>query len=175
MNDCYEFGHQLPRTPVMSFSCSFKHGPDGERQSLETRDAVFERGHVVADLPQILGAALDGAPRLRGEQFAEGRLRALDAAGEYGLPLHERTDEKMRIRQPSASASESPEQLVGFGQRAHKPGRPNQFRRQRIRMKSSIPGKRLDPLPGGFGAVGGAAFHGETRTDAISIFISVMK
>jgi hypothetical protein len=91
------------------FLVQFAYNPDGERQGFEPGDAMFERGHVVADLAQIFRASRDHGPSIGCQQFAERGLRSLDAAGKHRFALHERADEKMRIRQPPTLAGQTTE------------------------------------------------------------------
>jgi hypothetical protein len=54
----------------------------------EQGDAMLQGNDIVADLAQILGAALDHRSCLGGEQFAECGLCAFDLAGENGFAPH---------------------------------------------------------------------------------------
>jgi hypothetical protein len=100
--------------------------------------AVLQRNDAIADIAQIVGAALDGDARLGGEQFAQRRLGPLDFAGKDGLATDKGAHEHMRIGQSPAFSGELADQPVGVRQQSHQPGRPVKSGRQWIRHEGGV-------------------------------------
>jgi hypothetical protein len=54
--------------------------PYAKWKLLETRNAVFKGGHVIADFPEIIGTSVYCGPSLCGEQLTQCRLSPLNLA-----------------------------------------------------------------------------------------------
>ena len=75
----------------------FPNDPDAKRYFFEACDAVLQSDHVIADFPEVFRAAVYHGTCLRGLQFTECGLRALNLARQNGLAPHERTHQDVRI------------------------------------------------------------------------------
>ena len=83
-----------------------------KRELLQPFHAVLQRGDIVADFAQVFRAALGSRTGLRGEQFAQRGLRALDAAGIDRFATDKRPNQHMGIGQPPSFAGEAPQQTI---------------------------------------------------------------
>ena len=134
-----------PRTPRMSFSCSSRTRRSESGSVAQPLDAVLERDDVVADLAQVCRTALDRRTGLGGEQLAERRLRALDAAREHRLAPDERADQQMRIRQPPALAGQPADRAIRGRERGDEAVAPFERRRQRRGHEGPVAAGTTDP------------------------------
>jgi hypothetical protein len=70
----------LPPRAFHQLFVQFADQSYGKREFFETRNAMLQCNHVVANFPEILGASIDDCTRLGREQFAEGGLCAFNLA-----------------------------------------------------------------------------------------------
>ena len=92
------------------------HETQREGQRCKALQAVLKGGDVVPDLTQVVRAAVDGGAGLGRKQLPQSRLRALDAAGEHGLPADEGPDQEMRVGESPSFTGEPADGAVGGGQ-----------------------------------------------------------
>ena len=104
------------------------HETQRDRQRGEPLQAVLQGGDVVPHLAQVVGAAVDGSAGLGGQQLAEGRLRAFDAAGEDGLLANEGADQEVRVGKTPPLARKPANGPVGSGQADRETLAPRQGR-----------------------------------------------
>ncbi|MDD5139494.1 MAG: hypothetical protein PHY43_04435 [Verrucomicrobiales bacterium] len=67
---------------------------------------MLQSYNIIANLSQIIGAAIHRHARFRRQQFSQRRLRALNLAGKDGLTLQKRTHQNVRVRQTPAFAGQ---------------------------------------------------------------------
>ena len=79
---------------------------------LQPLHAVLQRRDVIAHFAQVFRAALGSRAGLRGEQFAQRGLRALDATRIDGFATDKRSNQHMRIRESPSFAGEAPQQTI---------------------------------------------------------------
>lgn len=120
----------LPSHSLHQLLVQFTNQPDGKGELVEARNAVLQRGHIVADLAEILRASLDYGAGFGSQQFAERSLRAFDLAGQDRLTTHERAHRDVRIEEAPAFTRKSANQPVGFGEYADQSGRSGKGWRQ---------------------------------------------
>ena len=123
----HELGVELP------------HQPEREWQPLQPGHAVLERRHVVAHLAEVGRAPLHRRPGLGRQQLPERGLRALDPAGQNGLPADERPDEEVRVRELATLARQAADLAVGLGKRCHQVSRPLDRGGQGIGNEGGVP------------------------------------
>ena len=79
----------------------FAHESQRNRQGPQSFQPILQRGNVVAQLLQIGRSSHCSRVGLGSQQFPEGRLSPLDAAGQNGCLTHKGPNEKVGIRQAS--------------------------------------------------------------------------
>jgi len=84
----------------------FPNDADAKRQLFEPDNAVFQSDNVIADFPEVFGAAIHHRTRLRRQQLTKCGLSALDLARQNGLTLDKGAHQDVRIGQPSAFAGQ---------------------------------------------------------------------
>ncbi len=89
------------------------HQAERQGQGVQAFQPVLQGGHVVAHLPQVGGAPVHGRASLGGQQLAQGRLGALDAAGQNGLLADEGPHQEVGIGQPPSLAGQPADRPVG--------------------------------------------------------------
>ena len=70
---------------VHQFLVKLADQAERKRQGLQAFHSVLQRGDVVADLAQVLRTAVGNRAGFRGQQFAQGCLRAFDSTGVNGF------------------------------------------------------------------------------------------
>ena len=109
------------------------HQAQGHGQRLHAFEAVFQGGHVVGYLTQVVGASLHDRARLGGEQLPQGRLGPLDAAGQDGLLPNEGPYQEVGIGQAPSFAGKPADGPIGGREAQGDPVIPRQGRRERGR------------------------------------------
>ena len=79
---------------------------------------MLERNDAVADLVEIRGVRSTRHAGAGRQQLPEGGSRPFDAAREHCFPVHEGTDEEVRIREAPPFTCETADGLVRAGERA---------------------------------------------------------
>ena len=101
---------------------------------------MLKRRDVIAHFTQIFRAALGSRASLRGEQFTQRRLRALDAAGIDRFATDKRSNQHMRIRESPSLAGEAPKQAIRLRKDADQLRRPRDHWRQRGGLEGAVAG-----------------------------------
>jgi hypothetical protein len=79
---------------------------------------MLQCNDVVSDFAQIFRAAINDSPGFSSQQFAQGGLRAFDAARQNGFATYEGANQNVWVGQPSAFSSKSPDETIRIGERA---------------------------------------------------------
>ena len=125
-------GHVSPNAPHQEV-VHFPHQAQRHGQRLQACKPVLQCDDVVAHLPQVGGASLDGGPGFVGEQLSKGRLCSLDPAGLHRLLAHEGPDQQVGIGQPPSFARKPPDGPVGGRKLKGEARVPRHRRRERRR------------------------------------------
>src|ERR1039458_7436779 len=99
---------------------------------------MFERDDIVSDFAQIFRAAINDGPGFGSQQFAQCGLSAFDPARQNGFTAYEEANENVRVGQPSAFSSKSPDEAIRIGERADQSRRPIEHRRQDRRDERAV-------------------------------------
>ena len=116
----------------------FAHEAQRNRQGLQSFQPILQRGDVVAHLLQIGRTSHRSRVGLGSQQFAEGRLSPLDAAGQNGFLTHKGPNEKVGIRQAPTFTRKPADSPVGSRKTDGKVLVPSQRWRQWGRHVGSV-------------------------------------
>lgn len=108
------------------------HQAQGQRQALEPAQTVLHGRDVIGHFAEVFGAPIHCRSRLRGEQFSERRLRALDFARQHRFAREEGADEEVRVGQAPALPWQPANEPVGVGEGPDEGAAPRDRRRERI-------------------------------------------
>ena len=84
------------------------HQAERQGQGVQPFQPVLQGGHVVAHLTEVGGAPVHGRAGLGGQQFAQGSLGSLDAAGQNSLLAYEGTHQEVGVGHPPPLAGQQP-------------------------------------------------------------------
>ena len=70
---------------------------DAKRKFGKPCHSMLQRNDVVSDFAQIFRTAINNCPRFGSQQFAQGGLRAFDAARQNSLAAYEGANENVRV------------------------------------------------------------------------------
>ena len=73
------------------------HQSERDWQGLQALQAMLKSGHVIAHFAQIIRASFASSTGFCGEQLAQCRLCAFDAARKYSLLAEERSDQQVGV------------------------------------------------------------------------------
>jgi len=94
--------------------------------------------NIVSDFAQIFRAAINDSPGFRSQQFAQCGLSSFDPARQNGFTADEGANESVRVGQPPAFASKSPDEAIRIRERADQSRRPIEHRRQWRRDERAV-------------------------------------
>ena len=77
---------------------------------------MLQRNNIISDFAQIFRTAIDNSPGFGSQQFAQCGLSAFDPARQDGFTADEGANENVRVGQPSAFASKSPDEAIRIGE-----------------------------------------------------------
>src|ERR1035438_8571490 len=99
---------------------------------------MFERDDIISDFAQIFRAAIDNSPGFGSQQFAQCGLSAFDPARQNCFTAYEWANENVRVGQPSAFSSKSPNEAIRIRERADQSRRPIEHWGQGRRDKRAV-------------------------------------
>ena len=101
-------------------------------------DSMFQRNDIVSDFTQIFRTTINNSSGFGSEQFSQCGLSAFDPARQNCFTAYEWANENVRVGQPSALSSKSPNEAIRIGECTDEPWRPLQHRRQWRRDKRAV-------------------------------------
>jgi len=101
-------------------------------------DSMFQGNNIVSDFAQIFRTAIDNSPGFGSQQFAQCGLSAFDPARQNRFTAYEWANENVRVGQPSALSSKSPNEAIRIRERAYQSRRPIEYRGQWRRNKRAV-------------------------------------
>jgi hypothetical protein len=134
--------------PVHELGVQFAHKPQGKRQRLQALQAIFQRGYVISNLTEIIGAPSHGYSGFRGQQFTQGGLSTFNTTRKHSLTPDKGANEEIGVWQSLSFSSEFTQSRIGIRHRPNQAGGPVYGRRQQIGIESLVPAPGISPNAG---------------------------